>query len=201
MITAIDPGTTESAFVVFAHGEIIAKGDAVENHDLIEMIGDFRAHTVVCEMIASYGMAVGKETFETCRWIGRFEQATIGFGKEFATLFRSEVKLNLCKSMKAKDGNIRQALIDRYGKVGTKKNPGKLFGVSNHIWSALAVAVTYEDKIKPAFTVLENGVYVPCWYSTEPCESCFLPMATDGKKFWCSRGECKNESIQKTTTQ
>jgi len=44
--------------------------------------------------------------------------------------------------MKAKDANIRQALIDKLGPVGTKKSPGPLWGVKSHIWSALAVAVT-----------------------------------------------------------
>lgn len=192
MITAIDPGTTESAFVVFAHDTILAKGDAVKNSDLIEMLADFRSQVVVCEMVACYGMPVGKETFETVRWIGKFEQAAKHLGLRYEDIYRAEVKMNLCKSMKANDGNIRQALIDRYGKVGTKKNQGKLYGVSKHIWSALAIAVTYHDKNK--FFIADGKT---CWFSTEPCETCFLPMATDGKNFWCSRGKCENESIQK----
>jgi hypothetical protein len=43
--------------------------------------------------------------------------------------------------MRAKDPNVRQALLDKIGPVGTKKNPGPLYGVSGHGWSALAVAV------------------------------------------------------------
>lgn len=62
---------------------------------------------------------------------------------------RRAVKLHLCGSMRAKDGNIRQALVDRFGgqaqAVGTKKAPGPLFGLSSHRWSALAVAVTWWD--------------------------------------------------------
>jgi hypothetical protein len=50
--------------------------------------------------------------------------------------------------MKAKDGNIRQALIDRFGPVGTKKNPGWFYGFSGDVWQAYAVGVTYADMQK-----------------------------------------------------
>ena len=78
---------------------------------------------VIIEMIASYGMAVGKEVFDTCVWIGRFvELARLqNIGVEY--IYRKDEKINICNSMKAKDSNIRQALIDRFGEVGTKKNP------------------------------------------------------------------------------
>ena len=43
--------------------------------------------------------------------------------------------------MRAKDGNVRQALIDLIGEQGTKKNKGPTYGISSHSWAALAVAV------------------------------------------------------------
>ena len=58
---------------------------------------------------------------------------------------RKDEKINLCGNMKAKDSNIRQALIDRFGVVGTKKNPGWFYGVSKDVWQAIAVGVTYYD--------------------------------------------------------
>lgn len=74
-------------------------------------------------MIASYGMAVGKDVFETCIWIGRFTELARLQNIEVEYIYRKDEKINLCNSMKAKDSNIRQALIDRFGEVGTKKNP------------------------------------------------------------------------------
>jgi hypothetical protein len=56
--------------------------------------------------------------------------------------------MNLCNSMKAKDSNIRQALIDRFGEVGVKKAPGWFYGFKKDVWAAYAVGVTYLDKIK-----------------------------------------------------
>ena len=114
---------------------IIDKG-ILNNTDLkvyvvpIEYINFIKA----IEMVASYGMPVGKTVFETCVWIGRFDAC------EDATLvYRKDVKMHLCGSMRAKDSNIRQALIDKLGKEVTK-------GVSKDVWSALAVAVTVSER-------------------------------------------------------
>jgi len=100
-------------------------------------------------MIASYGMAVGREVFETCLWIGRFMECARD-PEAVNLVYRRDVKLHLCGTSKAKDANIRQALLDMFprtggGKtpqVGTKGQPGPLFGVSSHAWAALGVAVT-----------------------------------------------------------
>lgn len=138
-IVAIDPGTTESAFVVWDN-KVIDSG-FVPNGVLREFfrarLSFLQADSVAIEMIASYGMPVGKETFETCVWIGRFMEVS---RKPVRLIYRKDVKIHLCQSMKAKDGNIRQALIDKHGAPGTKKEPGKTYGISGHLWAALAVA-------------------------------------------------------------
>lgn len=152
-ILAIDPGPTESAFVVW-DGEKARTFDKIENYEMLQLckahrddlVGD-RAYVCVIEKIASYGMAVGAEVFETCVWTGRFMEAFNPDRTDRIT--RGEVKNHLCRSSKAKDGNIRQALIDRFGgpsAIGKKKTPGPLYGVSGDVWSALAVAVTWFDK-------------------------------------------------------
>ena len=102
-------------------------------------------------MIASYGMPVGREVFDTCIWIGRFVQHCKSFGIEPEFILRQQEKLTICHSPKANDATIKQALIDRfapgvsnYGK-GTKKDPGWFYGFRADEWSAYAVAVTYHD--------------------------------------------------------
>lgn len=143
-LLAIDPGTTHSGWVRFADGRVMASGVA-ENHDILEMVDDDSLGNVAIEMIASYGMAVGREVFETCVWIGRFIERRSGHNA-CRLVYRKDVKLHLCGSPRAKDANIRQALIDRWGgkaeAVGTVKKPGPLYGVKSHAWAALAVAVT-----------------------------------------------------------
>ncbi|MEN8721171.1 MAG: hypothetical protein ABF296_13010 [Oceanococcaceae bacterium] len=116
------------------------------NEELLTMLTP-RTHVVI-EGIESFGMAVGRDVFETVFWSGRLAERA---GK-FSRVFRKQVKLHLCGSMRAKDPHIRQALIDRFGGVqgkdraiGRKASPGPLYGIKTHIWSALAVAVTYHD--------------------------------------------------------
>lgn len=149
IVLGCDPGTTESSFVLFDGQRVVLHG-AAENEELLRHLhnlavtdGFLGVRTVFAiEWIESFGMAVGREVFESCYWIGRFVQAWKG---QSARVTRRQVKLHLCGSMKAKDANIRQALLDKLGPVGTSKNPGPLYGISKHKWSALAVAVTYLD--------------------------------------------------------
>jgi hypothetical protein len=142
-ILAIDPGPEESAYVVMDSSSRIYSFGKIPNLQMVNQHGK-PFDRVVIEMIASYGMPVGREVFETCVWIGRFMEA---FGAERCDrLTRIEIKSHLCHSAKAKDGNIRQALIDRLGPPGTKRAPGGTYGISGDVWSALAVAVTWMDK-------------------------------------------------------
>ena len=90
-------------------------------------------------------MPVGQEVFDTCVWIGMFKQAWRA-PKSVKLIYRSEVKMGVCHSMRAKDGNVRQALIDMLGPPGTKKAPGPTYGVTSHAWQALGVAVTAANK-------------------------------------------------------
>ncbi len=150
MILAIDPGNIESAYCIIDKNTYkpieFAK---IGNNQLLDNINSKFCDTEVLaiEMVASYGMPVGKEVFETCVWIGRFIEEFVNYvNPKYSYIYRKEEKINLCNSMKAKDSNIRQALIDRFGEVGTKKNPGWFYGFKADIWSAYAVGITYLDK-------------------------------------------------------
>jgi hypothetical protein len=150
-VLAIDPGNVQSAFVLY-DGEIKSSA-IIANDALVEGIKNLESpFTLAIEMIASYGMPVGKEVFDTCVWIGRFVQANYEahhLEAENTLIYRKDVKMHFCQSMRAKDSNIRQALLDRFGgkdtAIGTKKAPGPLYGVKADAWSALAVALYYQD--------------------------------------------------------
>ncbi len=136
----IDPGPRQSAFVVWDGQRVVRSGDLLNSELALYLDSASDGVTVACEWIESFGMAVGREVFETVFAIGMFSQHSV-----LRLVPRRDVKLHICGSPRAKDGNIRQALIDRFGDVGTKKSPGPLFGIASHRWSALAVAVTARD--------------------------------------------------------
>lgn len=146
-LLAIDPGNTESAYLLY---DTVARCPLEWQKALNDQVLRYLtscaaagADLLAVEMIASYGMAVGREVFETCVAIGRFVER---WNRPHRFVYRAEVKLHLCQSARAKDANVRQALLDRYGgkevAVGRKATPGPLYGLSGDCWSALGVAIT-----------------------------------------------------------
>lgn len=149
-VLAIDPGSEESAWVVW-DGERALAHDITPNEELrrffLENPHFYNAEYMAVEMVASYGMAVGAEIFRTCVWIGRFEELWVAARRRgFREVFRREVKLQLCGQSRAKDANVRQTILDQFGgraaAMGKKKAPGPLYGVRSDIWAALGVAMT-----------------------------------------------------------
>lgn len=162
-ILAIDPGTDKSGVVLYSQtgARPIVLAEVMDNWHLLERLrsGGFHVGHFAIEQIRSYGMSVGASTFDTVEWSGRFIEAWTRVEmfnpsaeaypeSRVLRLPRLEIKVHLCGTAKAKDANIRQALIDRLGEPGNKKNPGPTFGVTSHMWSALAVAVVAADKIE-----------------------------------------------------
>lgn len=148
-ILAIDPGPTHSGVVDYKTGRVVSasKMPNAEVLDMLTFVFDRDIPHLAIEMVASYGMAVGREVFETVRWIGRFQQAWHS-PDDVMLVYRLDVKMHLCHNAKAKDANIRQALIDMLGAPGTKKHPGATYGVAGDMWSALAIAVTADAKLR-----------------------------------------------------
>lgn len=169
IIIGIDPGPTESAYCFLhyaANPMKVMATSKVRNPELLSMLRAYdnwdynikiRDPHIAIEMVASYGMPVGKEVFETCLWIGRFVEAWEQVeANDYELIYRKTICAELCGSAKAKDANIRQAIIDLFpatggGKVpqiGTKANPGPLYGVSGDCWSAIAVAIVAARQVK-----------------------------------------------------
>jgi hypothetical protein len=151
-IMGIDPGTTHSAYVRLDNN-VILDHSKEENEKLIyETMPLIVIPNMffVIEEIESFGMPVGRETFKTCVWSGRFFQKFCEIGKweNAHWVSRRDIKIHFCNSMRAKDGNVRQALIDRLGAPGTKKNPGRTYGIKADEWSALALAMWFQEAIK-----------------------------------------------------
>ena len=120
-ILAIDPGPTHSAYCVF-NGCTVTTSDIIENSVMELLLRGAPISNTAIEMVSSYGMAVGAEVFETVYWIGRFAASwDIERENKMVRIFRKDIKVHLCQSMRAKDANIRQALIDKFNPRGGGK--------------------------------------------------------------------------------
>ena len=142
-ILAIDPGTTHSGWCLlysYSNGVVVpAKWGWDDNVDIVITLQDdkddkFSSHRghldfgdtgyerIAIEDVSHYGMPVGKDVFDTVRWTGRFQQASL-VGVTY--IKRPDIKLYLCGSARANDSTIRQAIIDRFGgdevAIGGKK--------------------------------------------------------------------------------
>lgn len=141
-LMAVDPGPVESGWVTLDDSGVITAAGISPNDEVLTRIDQWDGRLAV-EMIASYGMPVGREIFETVLWVGRYIQAHYAAkGRATQLVYRADVKLLLCGNTRAKDPNVRRALLDSVGPQGTKTNPGPTFGLSSHMWAALGVAVT-----------------------------------------------------------
>ena len=154
-VFAIDPGNEYSAYCIMDDQYNLLEFKKAENHEIMSILLDRldKIDEVVIERIANMGMPAGATLFETAEWIGRFSQEA---EKKVPVnyIYRRDEKIYICGNPRAKDANIRAALIERFAKKdklngrGTKKDPDVFYGVSADVWAAISVNVTYLDMKK-----------------------------------------------------
>lgn len=159
-VIAIDPGNMESAMVImdaetFRPLEMCKKPNK-ELQTILKCMLLEKDDRAVIERVQNLGMVVGREVFETAEWWGIFyETLQRRMLRPPGYVYRKEEKLHICDNFRAKDANIRRALIDRFAKhdlhngKGTKKNPDWFYGFGADMWAAYAVGLTYiETKLR-----------------------------------------------------
>lgn len=143
IILSIDPGPTTSGMVRYDSiaRRVLYAVSNMDNHDLLGIVQDDNGPCLAIEIMENQGRAqVGSSTFDTMRWVGRFQQAWHS-PERVRLVTRRQEKRALCLKAGANDSDVRRALIEQIGRVGTKAEPGPCYGVAGHAWSALAVAV------------------------------------------------------------
>lgn len=145
ILLAVDPGPTKSSYCLY---------DVLEDKP-ISFYTVFNSATftfpikpthVVIEKMACYGMPVGETVLETVYWSGELACQMRYQGIQIIDrITRKEVVVQLCRSARAKDTNVIQAMKDRFGEKGTKKKPGLLYGIKADEWQALGLAVAYSE--------------------------------------------------------
>ena len=156
-ILAIDPGTTRSGLVVVERGlvEVAAKVDneIALNYARSYSNGSALETSIVCiERFEARGMPMSDDSVETVLFTGQLiEAVTCTKFAQLALLKRSKIKIALCGTARAKDANVRAALIDIWGdSIRKRKKDGTLsenqFTIVSDAWAALAVATVYMQE-------------------------------------------------------
>lgn len=180
---AIDPGNAKSGWVYFGLSDNEAGLDVESfgidsNEELRSKIRqgvfDVQKTRLLIETPKPRGMPTAGEEMETLVMIGRFVQEWSRCGGRWSFVFRQDTKLHLTGSSKAKDGNVNQAIRDRFGGdqrpikcSGCKgkgwrgpgrpvcavcngaryeRAPGPIFGITSHAFAALAIAIWWVDN-------------------------------------------------------
>lgn len=145
IIVGIDPGQKESGVVKWSHTQQrVLERQIMPNQQVISYVQAVHSVNIIAiEHFRGYGLRVGNDTFDSIWWSGRFAQIAVSsiMGIQVRMIPRADIVDCLCGHPKAGDKAVHQALVDKYGEVGTKKNPGPLYGIKSHLWAALAVAV------------------------------------------------------------
>ena len=151
-VLALDPGDTQTGYCFIDVDTLRPLRFGKEDNQSVLLLVQLEAYDLlVSERVASYGMAVGRSVFETCEWVGRYTQASHA---PVVYIYRQEEKIHICHDSRAKDSNIRRALIDRFAQHdlkngrGTKKNPDWFYGFKKDVWAAYAAGITYIEKEK-----------------------------------------------------
>lgn len=183
-IFAIDPGSEHSGVVLYDSEEhkVLWSSDE-ENTELLKSVREpidtilwhvghplgpegIDSSVLAIEGLENQGHFVGKSTFETAEWIGRFREAwESGTGQPSFRMSRRDVKICLCGGSTYTDPDsgarrtvndtaVANAVRGRFPEtgggsrpvVGTKAKPGPLYGMKGgHQYSALAIALTWVE--------------------------------------------------------
>lgn len=161
-VVGVDPGTTESAWVMIEDGYPVEHKFEPNEGLLSRLRGGyfFDDIPIIFERIDFMGEFMGKTTLETAVWTGRFMEAACQHppGRVIARLSRSDVVKHFGIRNGARPGEkrpnpdslLRRAMFLRYGQEppgpGQRVKDGPMVGVTGHILQALALGLVWWDR-------------------------------------------------------
>jgi hypothetical protein len=170
LIVAVDTGQFRGGIVVLSTNPLLngPRGEVpsivyAKSQATIEEILDWverpETSTVVCEWFETYrgsgkkkGALVGQSTFFSILDVGRIKQAAFTTGCPFHLISRPLASYVLCETRRTTEPEMHLAIKESYYPQtgggsrpwkGVKDNPGPLYLVAGHAWSALSVGLAY----------------------------------------------------------
>lgn len=149
IILGIDPGNEQSAYALVKDNYDIIDAGKVDNLEMRKIIRTANFDLIALESIQSYGMPVGRSTFETCFMIGRIIQMAVDRKIRHYLYPRPKIAQGVVgQGGKYNDSTVRQALLVRFGGDKRGEPLNLLKGGGSDKRSAYAVAVYHLDGAK-----------------------------------------------------
>lgn len=155
IILALDPGNEQTGWAFWnVDDQQVTSSGVDKNADVSKIVSTAYYDVCVIERPEIIGQSnIQAEVLDTALWAGRFyELANAGnagshIGARAHFLTRRLVKSIITgyANTPNADVEIKKHLTERFGGKGTKKEPGKLFGIRSHAWQALAVGIAFDD--------------------------------------------------------
>ena len=147
-LIGIDPGPKASGVVLYdgQTREVLEAHKAMDLDDLRQFVR-MNPAAVVCERTQAGPPST--QVVLTTEVVGRVQELCHWMQRPLYLYYRRDVLQALnCAKQGNKDSLVRQACIELHGgdpKVarGTKKAPGRLYGVSSHAWQALGLVMAH----------------------------------------------------------
>ena len=157
MILALDPGTWKTGWCLMSlQGHVHEHGHR-DNHWVADYVSVAPANHLAIEEIVGQGRkAVGKDTFQTCRWIGRFEQQWFLRTGNPATLYSRQEALRALSNPKG-DTQVAHEIRHHMGRCRDnevcrpkcRQKDCHLWNTNSHSRAAIAVAWRFLQEINP----------------------------------------------------
>jgi hypothetical protein len=155
IVLAIDPGPVTCGVVLYdsTARQVLNSYKAATVDEALSLCRGLeydRIELVAIERVQSMGQA-GASLLQTSEVVGRLHQRALDSGLPVVLLYRREVCSHLHVHGAGKDAQVRQRMIEAHGgsqelAVGTKRNPGPLYGVASHAWQALGLAYVAAER-------------------------------------------------------
>lgn len=150
LVLGIDPGPTSSGLVMYSPAdEVVAWAESAASLSDVRQAMDSmsRGDLVLIERVESYGIP-GNSLLDTAEVVGRLREYGEGRGLRVEVMTRREVCRQLDVTGGGKDRQVREVCLALHGRersvaVGTKRQPGPLYGVSGHAWQALGLVLAW----------------------------------------------------------
>lgn len=154
-VYGIDPGPSKCGFAIVSEcGELTGSVETTE--DMLYLASriwptGMGPCVIAIEQVAPYGSgALSPDIIETCEVIGKLKWLCSQLGPDVHVLpiFRKDVKNHWTGKVSGPANVIRNALLAEYGQQGTKKEPGKLYGITSHAMDALGLALMVQEQLR-----------------------------------------------------